>query len=360
MSSPSRGPRTVPARARSRARPWLSAASIAVVLASSAAWGQDHGPFPFGVRGTVLDRHRSPVAGAEVRLLRERESGARLELTTSADEEGRFGARGWFELPSREDRAWRLEVFARGYATSVLDELWVTDGVGAVGPIFLFEPVRVAGIVRDASGRPIAGAILRSQPAQASWSRSDAARRAPEAVTGESGGFEFASLPPGSVKLGVAAAGFADRAVHVELRETGQNWVDVLLEPERRLEGTVVDPTGAPVSNAVVKMKVEAFWKGEVAADREGRFVLDGLARDWAPEFSVQAAGFVPRELEGELGNELRLRLEPSRSFVIQAVREEGGHEPEILRLQLHDSTPPGGCGLFYRPVELAGDSPCV
>jgi protocatechuate 3,4-dioxygenase beta subunit len=329
---------------------------VAAVALATTASAQEPGPFRFGVRGTVLDRDRRAVPGAEVRLVREQARGATLARTVAADSNGRFEASGWFELPSRFDGDWRIEVRAEGYATSMLDELYGNFGVYDVGPIYLFEPVPVGGIVLDSAGRPIAGAELRTVPSGSSWSRIGAALQTRADVTDGSGRFELRTLAPGRVKLGVAAAGFADRVLDLELHEGRASQLEIRMQPEQLLEGIVVDPQGVPVAGAVVETLSNAFWSHPIVTDPQGRFALRGLPHDWRSEGSVKAHGFVPASLAGLSASDALIQLEPSRTLLIRAVRQGEGPEPEIHHVRIHDSTPPYGCSLSYGYVDLAAE----
>jgi len=70
-------------------------AAIAALAIALPGGAQVSGPPTFGVRGTVLDESRRPVAGAEVRLVLEHVAGAVLADTTRTDALGRFATRGW-------------------------------------------------------------------------------------------------------------------------------------------------------------------------------------------------------------------------------------------------------------------------
>src|SRR5688500_9841719 len=70
---------------------------------------------------------------------------------------------------------------------------------------------RVVGRVTDAAGRPVRGA---SVVLVAADSAASPARRA---VTGETGGFDFSAVQPGSYTLRASGAGFREQVVRVEI-----------------------------------------------------------------------------------------------------------------------------------------------
>ena len=70
---------------------------------------------------------------------------------------------------------------------------------------------RIVGRVTDGTGNPVAGArVTLVSP--------DAPQQARTAVTGETGGFEFASVPAGSYRLRADEAGRASREVEVVVK----------------------------------------------------------------------------------------------------------------------------------------------
>src|SRR4051812_46181038 len=70
---------------------------------------------------------------------------------------------------------------------------------------------RVIGRVTDAAGNPVRNAQVVLVPA-------DSGETQRTATTGETGGFDFASVPPGHYTLRAAATGFRERQLRVELR----------------------------------------------------------------------------------------------------------------------------------------------
>src|SRR5258707_13538453 len=62
----------------------------------------------------------------------------------------------------------------------------------------------IRGTVRDAQGRPVAGAAVTLQSTTAQWRR--------DLTTGANGAFSFAAVPIGAYKLQVRAAGLASSA----------------------------------------------------------------------------------------------------------------------------------------------------
>jgi protocatechuate 3,4-dioxygenase beta subunit len=93
---------------------------------------------------------------------------------------------------------------------------------------------RVIGRVTDLAGNPVAHAQVALVPAD-----SGAARRT--AVTGETGGFDFASVPPGRYTLHASAPGFRERQLRVELRPDGRETVIARLRTQRGVPRLVTE-----------------------------------------------------------------------------------------------------------------------
>ena len=108
---------------------------------------------------------------------------------------------------------------------------WVRAAVVAGALLSLAAPAaaqagRVIGRVTDAAGNPVANARVVLVSAD-----SGAAQRT--ATTGETGGFDFASVPPGHYPLRAAAAGFRERQLRVELRPHARETVIARLPTQR-------------------------------------------------------------------------------------------------------------------------------
>ena len=108
---------------------------------------------------------------------------------------------------------------------------WIRVAVMAGALLSLAAPAaaqagRVIGRVTDAVGNPVANARVVLVPA-------DSAAAPRTAVTGETGGFDFAAVPPGRYSVRAAAAGFRERQLHVELRPHARQTVIARLATQR-------------------------------------------------------------------------------------------------------------------------------
>ncbi|HSU15988.1 carboxypeptidase-like regulatory domain-containing protein [Longimicrobium sp.] len=119
---------------------------------------------------------------------------------------------------------------------------WVRVAVVAGALLSLAVPAaaqagRVLGRVTDAVGNPVA----RAEVALVSADSGAAPRKA---TTGETGGFDFAAVPPGRYTLRAAAPGFHPREVRVELDRDARETVIARLRTSRGVPRLATERTG--------------------------------------------------------------------------------------------------------------------
>src|SRR5262249_42509356 len=134
-------------------------------------------------------------------------------------------------VPPGDDR-FRLEVRADGYCPDQRDLPASADRVA----VTLLESVPVSGVVRDASGRPLAGVAI------AARSGSGATRSARSAASGR---HSVAAEPGGAVA--VAAYRHGAWLEHAVVESTGARRHDFVLEPDDGVE-TVLRMTDLPAT----------------------------------------------------------------------------------------------------------------
>jgi RNA polymerase sigma factor (sigma-70 family) len=196
------------------------------------------------LRGSVRVADRA-LAGAELLLRPAAAGGGRggegPALVAQSDDAGRFDFR---ELAPG---SYRIELF---HPERVLPEVRALElPEGATELVLALGEARASGLVRDAAGRPLAGALVRALPAGegAGAERGNAGGRfgrkegrltgpprdAHTATTDVEGRFELPGLEPGRpVRLTATLAGFAQRAGAELVPEAFQ---ELVLEPEARL-----------------------------------------------------------------------------------------------------------------------------
>jgi protocatechuate 3,4-dioxygenase beta subunit len=218
--------------------------------------------------------------------------------------------------------------------------------------------IALAGrLVDAASGRPLAGALVWSDPAQ------------PWAHAAADGSFQ---LTGGGTALQAAAPGYRIARIPVPKSAAGAQPRIVRLEPAAAVRGAAVDASGRPVADALIEVGVVASPAGErpVPRDRspsetvtapDGSFVLPGLATGLRLELRAQRERQRPASAAGsakattgrlslpplaphEERAGLRLLLpalppEPRRAppaALAGEVREESGRAIEGAEVELH------------------------
>lgn len=192
---------------------------------------------------------------------------------------------------------------------------------GRPWPLRTAPPQLVQGRVTEAgSGRPVAGALIWSEPRLSAPVRTDA-----------SGRFRL-PVPSGpSAQLGVFAAGYLSPD---DLPVRGVDMA-VALRPEAAVEGRIEDAQGRPVPWARVEVQENArpryFREGERAWSRpDGRFRLRGLLPRAVYQLSVSADGFARASVTartappGRAPAPVRIVLDTGRSARGRLVDESG------------------------------------
>jgi len=203
---------------------------------------------PLRVYGRVVDADSSvPVAGATVLI-----SGTPGHATSS-DQAGAF------ELNTSPIRTEvRLWATAYGYAsaqvnagpTGQVSPTDVTIGLKPAAPLF--------GLVRDASGQPVAGAGLSAQLADDQLAIARRSYRTLQATSAYDGSFRFPDALYGSpYRITVRAQGFASAAVDVPplTPDVAAEPVWIVLSRGRQTHGRVVDTDDNPVPGAEVRLR---------------------------------------------------------------------------------------------------------
>ncbi len=231
------------------------------------------------VSGRVTGPDGAPVARARVAL----DSGDSTEETlpggevgygpvptvVETDAEGRFTTAG---LPRGTAGVYVRASGLAPLATSVV----IDPSIPATLDLRLDRGARVAGTVRDAELRPLAGA---SVSAYATRDRFPVAWFHTFARTGADGAFRFESLPPGSVDLRAGAGGLDDAERTVELVAGTELLWEPVLRRGGEIHGVVLDERGAPCAGWLVAG--ESISAGHSATTgASGRFALRGCAAE--------------------------------------------------------------------------------
>ena len=209
----------------------------------------------------VVDEEGRPVPGAQVDVQVE------TTFTTAiADAAGR----AVFE--DAAPGALRVRASAAGHGPAAAGPFLVGAGATTTALVRLPALVRIAGIVRDATGRALPDAEVHlARPGESVRLDVDAQGRFGPVAGGGRGERVF---------LAAAAEGYAPVLEPVILRAVGDQAVVLVLEPATPWKGRVVDARGAPVPGATVGYTPDGASDGaqgqavSVASDDTGRFTL--------------------------------------------------------------------------------------
>lgn len=222
------------------------------------------------VRGRLLSPTGAAIAG-KVRMqeLDGRQTPLSLEEALSTET-----ADGRFTLDHVPPGSHVLGVMAPGFASLRLD-FDMRGRAQDLGDVALETGLSISGRVRDAEGRPIAGAQVSGD----SWEMGAPALPA-DFTTGEDGIFVLAGLEEAKYNVEIRAEGYGNVNRRVV---AGTRDVDFVLSPAGAISGGVVDETGAAVEDFRVMAQPEKrdpeLWdlprKDVQAAD--GRFLLSNV-----------------------------------------------------------------------------------
>lgn len=184
---------------------------------------------------------------------------------------------------SKTDGGWRIDgvpagtytvfVARTGYVSAKKEAVTVKGGSTTIVDFLLFSDVieeetgAITGIVQDAGGAAIGGALVELAPETLST------------VTAADGAFAFATVTPGTVSLTVSKDGFETLVapLTVVASETLTPTLTLVAIPGTgRLQGHVMQMgLGLPVVGAAISTSPES---GETTTGIDGAWTLDGLA----------------------------------------------------------------------------------
>lgn len=237
---------------------------------------------PGVIRGCVYHSSGEPAGGAAVTArylhwkLHEAPPSARLEVSVTSNPHGRFDVDrlpigDWGLVAVLEDRS--------AVATLRLEE---SEPSGEV-TLELGPSGRIAGVVKNGAGRPVAGAAIYPQAERNSDWTDPMRARALAGTTGERGEFAIAPLDAGRWRLLVRAPGYA---AHVsDWIATGTQDVEVVLAAGVRVSGIVVrHADGEPAVAVNLHLVTPSMPLDQMRAesDAAGRFSFaDVRAESW-------------------------------------------------------------------------------
>jgi len=275
--------------------------------------------------GIVRDDEGAPIAGARVDLSTWTVQGNLRPVEATSDAEGR-----WFISIPKGEALSHVRFYHRNYICDSLlapvssqTELRAGDAVKVMGRGLVLH-----GAVRDREGRPIAGALILSQPNNVDMDAADADETTTRSR--DDGTFQFNNLPPGKRALAVYATGYAPREVPIDVRK-GTSAVEIEIEPGGEMTGQVVGDDGKPVADAQLSIM---DWNAghsfpftrQAAADADGRFHVAQLPREgtWTVQCSKMTDDGSERVYATTEYAGVRARNEPYRFALCKPTVIEG------------------------------------
>lgn len=249
------------------------------------------------VRGRLVDKQGAPRPEVALQL-RDWSSAEEFEVFEGWPRERsvggdparpswRTGADGRFVIPLRTDRSGQLELL--GNELVFASEPSVVQGKKGdqdLGDLRVLRAGRIAGVVHDANGAPMAEIKVAADRGGMPFGGRDSTT-----TTDAAGRFEFRGLRPATWALRTASSKFLPTLVDVELGEEAERTDLVLVvRPGRAIAGQVVDERGVGVAGMKVGsqrkearggLEIERFTADEATTtDAAGFFTLAGLGDD--------------------------------------------------------------------------------
>ena len=285
------------------------------------------------ISGRLVDRDDEPISGIRVAALREIQHTRRRERTTTSGDDGRFTLRG-LTAGAHEIRAEPEETYLE--ATEELDA--PASGVR----LELERGAIVRGTVRASDGSPLQNVVVKAL-------REDDRGRLRHAKTGEieyedGVTYEIEPLPGATIVVAASARHHALSSTEPFEITAGNvvEDVDLVLRRGASIAGRVVRrDTNEPLAGAIVG--ATARWSDAVVSDRDGRFLVNGLAPG-PVTLLVTHAEFAPAELSLVVGEEPpdAIVIELSRGATIEGAVTRLGQLP-VQGVTLLAMRPAGG-----------------
>jgi hypothetical protein len=248
-------------------------------------------PVPGSLRGQVVRKSdgqpvpRFGIVLEPVNSERGMELFIRRLVDTTLGPQGFEDPKGVFELPRAPAGSYVVVVTADGFPSTRSAPVAVASGTAAEVKIELPDGNRAAGIVRLASGDPLAEALVFVLPADASEDESlgdvveEVESREPDTTTGPDGTFTTSPQAPGSYDVvAVHAKAVPMRLRGVDLKARSVEGLVITLKAAGTVAVTLVDERGQPAPHESLDL---VFADGTVF---EGRTDLKGeYRRDSVP-----------------------------------------------------------------------------
>jgi protocatechuate 3,4-dioxygenase beta subunit len=228
---------------------------------------------------------------------------------------------------------------AEGYAPGRTRVSISRSGATATARLELKGGARVAGVVVDPDGKPLAGARVVYRGLSDRSLRADP--RLDAVVSDKGGQFAVPALPGGSFVFTATAKGFAPGSsdpvqLDGQVEKTG---VEVRMEPGATLRGKVLNTAGKPVAGARVRASVKSEGMrrrgrrggvSQIFTDDEGAYELTGLPRKAHDVIAVHdnASSEIQGANLGEAPHEVELNITLDVDGLIAGIVIDTSGEP--------------------------------
>ncbi len=252
------------------------------------------------ITGHVLDKSsHQPVTSFQAGVTTSRGGGGMVVMMPPMQKQFTSDD-GSFVLEGIKPGTTQVVVNAPGYTTARVPNIEVEDGKTAPDvEVDVESGSKLTGHVTDASGTPLSGVAVSSNPMAGGGGRVmrfDATDSS--ATTDPSGEYSFDSLEAGEKTFSFSRSGFVAQQQTVTITSGKDARLDVQLSSGMRATGFVVTDGGAPIPDASVHAASAAEMDGgrDARTDASGGFAFDGLAPGHYT-FTAGKTGFAPGTL---------------------------------------------------------------
>ena len=204
-------------------------------------------------------------------VLRSRLLGHTLDFSGHALAQGKTGSDGHYSIALDSFSLGEYQVLARHLVLGATHARWSFNGESSELDFRLAPCEVIAGLVLDPDGQPLAHALVSAHPEndEGPWGRAPRSEIVADRCEANALGGFLLHVIPGNYSLTVHLAGWA----HLSVRsiDSGRTDIALTLAPSRRILGSTVDETGAPLGGVTVLI---------FKADREEVGTRGGASRE--------------------------------------------------------------------------------